>query len=1298
MSKFPPPGEFNFSLPDSWPTWKQRFERFRIASELTSKDGKVQVASLLYSMGADAETVFAQLHFDDADDSEKFDKVIAKLDDYFVPALNVFHQRTLFEQCVHLPGETVEQFVRKLHSAAEFCQFSDKDTRIRDRIVALLLDRQVATDLQKEDPKKLTLAATIQKARQAEKVAAEVASQLQPQTLHAASQAPHPFSNAPKRQERSKQSTSDSESCPYCGQTPSHIADRHACPASGRKCSQCSRLGHFASVCKSTRAARAVEIPAQSAPQRAPQQPQQQTQPTPTMDHPPPEQTFPFLGAAQSQDQVTGEDSSNSAWSIVLPMCGTSLTFKIDTGADVCCITEYTYNKLPERPSLVKTPTPLQGPSGADLSAVGHFLAHSMYKGEAFSFTVCVIRGTSTSNLLSRQESLRLGLIKRLQQIENQPEPTLGCMVGPPVDIELTDDSKPYHCGVARRVALPLYDRVKEELQRMEQLGVIVPETEPTDWCSPMVPVLKPNGSVRICVDLKKLNTNVKREYFPLPTVEDTLAKLAGSTVFSTLDANSGFWQIPLTEKASKLTTFITPFGRFRFLRMPFGITSAPEIFHRRVQSLLDGVTGTQSFIDDVLVHAPTTSVHDTALQTTKSILKKNGITLNESKCKYRQTSVKYLGHIVSGEGIKPDPDKVQAISDLPEPTNVQELRRALGMFTYLGRFLPDLSTVSAPLRSLLRSEAVWSWDATQSAAFAKLQHLAATAPCLAHYDAQLPTIVSADASSYGIGGVLLQQHHNSEWHPVAYASRSLTTTEQGYAQIEKECLASVWTCERFDQYLYGAKPFILHTDHKPLVPLINTRDLDKVPLRCQRMLLRFLRYDVKAEHVPGKNMVVPDTLSRAPSPLVAASTEIAEDIQVALAAVTDALASPHLQQRIAEATASDPILSAVARYTVQEWPQTVPSPLLPYHQERGHLSLVNGILSHGLRLVIPATLQPEILVKLHEGHQGMTKTKARAKDSVWWPGITTEIDQYVANCNICIKQRFQAPEPLQATEFPTRPWERLASDLCESNGMQYLITVDYYSRFIDVHRLHSTTSQAIIKHLKSLFAVHGFPDVIVSDNGPQFSSREFEQFTARCNIRHRTSSPHHPQSNGEAERAVQTAKRLIASSGDLDEALLAYRSTPLANGYSPAELLFGRRIRSSVPCASELLKPAMVDNEKLQRFEQKHKQQQQRHFDNRHRARQLPPLAVGSKVFIADLAKEGTVVSQVSNRSYTIATTSGVIRRNRSSLKYLPPSIPPPPAHAPSQPAPPQNHQPTYNLRNRGNLQQPTRLISEKD
>ena len=327
----------------------------------------------------------------------------------------------------------------------------------------------------------------------------------------------------------------------------------------------------------------------------------------------------------------------------------------------------------------------------------------------------------------------------------------------------------------------------------------------------------------RICIDLKHLNSSVKRAHYQLPTIDNTLGHISGARYFLTLDAASGFWQVPLDPKFAPLTTFSTPFGRFYFNRLPFGITSAPEIFQQRISDLLDSIPNVMVFMDDILVFGSTEAEHDATLTAVKKALADADGVLNPTKCHLKQTSVKFLEHTISADGITPGPSKVAAITALPASTNVAELHRALVMFNFLAKFLPDMASVSAPLRVLFKSDSVWVWEEPQSTAFCALQHFATSAPCLVPFSTERAIRISADASSYGLGAVLLQPD-GPAWRPVAYASRSLTEAEGCYTHIEKECLAVIWACEHFHNYVYGGPQFIVETDHKPLVPLINSK------------------------------------------------------------------------------------------------------------------------------------------------------------------------------------------------------------------------------------------------------------------------------------------------------------------------------------------------------------------------------------------------------------------------------------------------------------------------------------------
>lgn len=509
-----------------------------------------------------------------------------------------------------------------------------------------------------------------------------------------------------------------------------------------------------------------------------------------------------------------------------------------------------------------------------------------------------MIQGGDVNNLLSRVAAIEMGLVKRVNEVRDVFG-SCGQLKTEPVRIILREGAQPYAVHAARRVPLPLMSKVRDELNRMEKEGIVVKVTQPTEWCAAMVPVLKPNGNVRICVDLKRLNQAVEREKYVLPTMEEIMPRLSGAKFFTSLDAACGFYQIPLHKESSLLTTFITPFGRYAFRRLPFGITSAPEIFQRKMNETLQGLEGVVIYMDDVLIYAETEELHDQRLEEVLKVIEGSGLKLNKAKCNFKQRRVRFLGHVIDEEGVRLDPGKVTGIVNFPQPQNVAELKRFLGMVNYLGKYIPNLATVGQPLYELLKTQVEWAWGHTQESAFQRLKTALTTAPVLTFYDARKPTTVSADASSYGLGGVLLQQN-GEDWNPVAYCSRRLSDAETRYAQIKKECLASVWACERFYKYLYGLNNFVLVTDHKPLVPLINSKDLDNVPIRCQRLLMRLMRFNAKAEYAAGKTLAVADALSRGPENN-SGSSDTHDDVAAHIASVVSNM--PATPQRLEEIT-----------------------------------------------------------------------------------------------------------------------------------------------------------------------------------------------------------------------------------------------------------------------------------------------------------------------------------------------------------------------------------------------------------
>ena len=293
--------------------------------------------------------------------------------------------------------------------------------------------------------------------------------------------------------------------------------------------------------------------------------------------------------------------------------------------------------------------------------------------------------------------------------------------------------------------------KVKEELARMEKLGVIRKVDKPTNWCAGMVTVPKSNGKLRICVDLTKLNENVCRETYPLPKIDALLGEIGESTVFTKIDANSGFWQEKLAENSQLLTTFLTPFGRYCFQRLPFGLKSAPERFQKRMLNELEGLEGVICIMDDILVHGKTQKEHDERLEAVLTRLIRARITLNPEKCEFSRKQLKFAGHSLSAQGIGPDPDKTAAIEKMERPQNVAELRRFLGMINHQQKFIENLSEKTMALPDLLSSKNEWHWGQAQEESFSRLKKEMTQAPVLAHYS-EKETIISADASSYGLG------------------------------------------------------------------------------------------------------------------------------------------------------------------------------------------------------------------------------------------------------------------------------------------------------------------------------------------------------------------------------------------------------------------------------------------------------------------------------------------------------------------------------------------------------------------
>ena len=533
------------------------------------------------------------------------------------------------------------------------------------------------------------------------------------------------------------------------------------------------------------------------------------------------------------------------------------------------------------------------------------------------------------------------------------------------------------------------------------------------------------------------------------------------------------------------------------------------------MSELLEGLDGMAVTQDDVIIGGVNLEEHDRPLNEVLAILKSAGLELNKSKCLLRVPQIEFIGYVFSGDGIAADPEKVAAIVKMKAPTDKTELRRFLSMANWLGAYVPHMATVAEPLNVQLKDSTVWTWDQEQQVAFEEEKQLLITSPILAYDDPSRETTVAADASSYGIGAVLLQSH-NSKLMLIAYASRSLTDCERRYAQIEKEPLGLTWTCEKFRRYLIGLPEMKLITDHKPLIPITNQKDLDDVPIRCQRMLIRLMQFNCLAEYLPGKSLTVYEALSRSPLPCEA------HDICEISEFVSYVPASDVMVRKFQQATAEDTLLLRAIDYTIKGWPKyasNVPDELKQLYGERAHMSMSKGLLLYNSRIVIPQSMQSEVLQKIHEGHMGVTTCRKRAQQTVWWKGINNAIQNSVESCqHYQIHKPAQRHEPMISTPLPSGPWLKIGADQLTFEGKEYMVITDYYSSWIEIIYMgHDTTAKTTITKFKNVFARWGIPQEVITDNGPQFRN-EFKAFADECGFIAATSSPKYPQSDGAAE------------------------------------------------------------------------------------------------------------------------------------------------------------------------------------
>ena len=497
---------------------------------------------------------------------------------------------------------------------------------------------------------------------------------------------------------------------------------------------------------------------------------------------------------------------------------------------------------------------------------------------------------------------------------------------------------------------------------------------------------------------------------YPLPRPEDLFASLAGGQRYSKIDLSHAYQQMMLDDNSRELITINTHKGLYQYTRLPFGVAPAPALFQRAMDTILQGIPSVICYINDIVVTGKSYEEHLKNLEAVLKRLSDEGMTAKRNKCSFMKESIEFLGHIIDSKGIHPSQAKLEAILNAPKPKNVQQLRSLLRLVNYYGKFVPQLASIFHPLNRLLGNGVKWQWSVECDKVLDKVKQELVSPRVLVHFNSELPVTLATDASPYGIGAVISHVYPDGSEQPIAFASRTLTSAERNYAQIEKEALSVVFGVKKFHQYLFGRK-FSLVTDHKPkkaIPPLAAAR------IQRWSVILSAYNYDISFRST--KLHANADALSRLPlSPTTEAGTYTDRVCSVFNVGQMEAL--PVTSSQLAKATSTDPVLSKVVRFTRNGWPDRVPDTLKPFYNRRSELSIEGNCIMWGIRVIVPQKLRGKVLQELHSEHPGMSRMKAIACSFVWWPNLDANIESLVKSCVPCLSVKSAPPKS------PLNPW-----------------------------------------------------------------------------------------------------------------------------------------------------------------------------------------------------------------------------------------------------------------------------------
>jgi transposase InsO family protein len=696
----------------------------------------------------------------------------------------------------------------------------------------------------------------------------------------------------------------------------------------------------------------------------------------------------------------------------------------------------------------------------------------------------------------------------------------------------------------------PLYRMSAEELEVVKKYlvenldkGFIEPSQAP--FAAPVLFVKKPDGSLRFCIDYRKLNLLTKKDRYPLPLIDETLARIGRAKLFTKLDIRQAFHRIRIHPDSEELTTFRTRFGAYKCKVLPFGLTNGPATYQRYMNDVLfdyldDFCT---AYLDDILIYSDNELEHEQHVKKVLERLRHAGLQIDLKKCEFHVTRTKYLGFIVSTNGIEVDPDKISVIKHWTPPTTVKGVQSFLGFCNFYRRFIRDYGIIAKPMVNLTKTGVRFIWTQSCQDSFQKLKSMLTSAPILQHYSEDLETRIETDASDGVVAGVLSQKH-GEYWLPVAFFSKTMNPAECNYQIHDKEMLAIVKSLEEWRPELQRKRDrFEIYTDHKSLEYFMTTKQLTARQARWAEALAE---YYFIITYRPGKENVQADALTRRNDDVVS-QDQLKKAARQQILLTADKL-DPRIVQELEEVSIA--VLAPLETATTKSFLDTVTvvdrvlqanrdEPSLEALRIQAtksdpHFTLHAGILLYQDKVIVPdvAYLRTHLIREVHDqistAHPGRDKTYRLLKDRYYWKGMLADVERYVRNCHPCRRAsspRDKTPGLLQPLPIPDRPWQHISMDFVSFNKDKrgydnVLVVVDRLSKeSISIPCYKTTTAE----EMASLFIYHiwryfGPPESIVSDRGPQFISDFWAEFCRLLGIKLKLSTAHHPQTDGQTE------------------------------------------------------------------------------------------------------------------------------------------------------------------------------------